>query len=385
MAAGFVAEVNMSWFIMVFLGIYGAMHALFLWGMAPLLSRRPGTAWLLRGWMLPMLVAPIAVRMLDRAGYFDMARILAWIAYSWMGLLFIACCLLLPLLCWRLPGMTLSRTRRTSRHKIPRSPTSAAIILLATLGAGMYGFYEAAGLRVEPVTLVSDKLPPGTPPVRLAQISDLHLGLMHREKALSPIIARLHELKPDLLVVTGDMVDAQMDHLDGLSDLWRTIDPPLGKFAVTGNHEVYAGLQQSLDFLQRSGFTLLRNRFVLIGNRLLLAGEDDPAVGSAAARLRIPESAVKQRFGILLKHRPVVSAATADLFDLQLSGHAHRGQIFPFNYLTGLVYPMQSGLHHLAGGGLLYTSRGTGSWGPPMRIGAPPEITLIEIVPAARP
>lgn len=372
----------MIWFALTFMCVYGAMHALVYWGLKPLLDSNRYLPMTSRIGMGMMTVAPVAVRLLDRYGYPEVARHLAWIGYSWMGLVFLAFSMLLPLLCWDLLAHSLRRLKPTVPRLTVRGPTCAIIVVVFTLSAGMYGCYEAAYLRVERIILVSDKLPPGTPPIRLAQISDLHLGLLHREKALTPVIAILRHLQPDLLVATGDMVDAQMDHLNGLSDMWRSIDPPLGKFAVIGNHEVYAGLQPSLDFLQHSGFTLLRNKAITIGHLLLLAGEDDPAVGDLRHRPSTLAEREAKRFKILLKHRPVVTPEQAGLFDLQLSGHTHRGQIFPFNLLTHLAYPMQNGLYPLPEGGILYASRGTGSWGPPMRIGAPPEITLFEIIPA---
>lgn len=373
----------MIWFLLTFLGIYCAMHTLVFWGIQPLLKAVPGLPATVGLWMGLMIVAPVAVRMLDRNGFAALARPLAWLGYSWMGLLFLAFCMLLPILCWDAIAMLLERLHPSLPHLTLRGPTCALLVVIGTLITGMYGFYEAAHLRIERLTLASDKLPPGSPPIRLVQISDLHLGLLHRERALVPVIDILRHLQPDLLVVTGDMVDAQMDHLDGLSDMWRGIAPPLGKFAVTGNHEVYAGLEQSLDFLRRSGFTLLRGTSVAVGPRLLLTGVDDPATEDRAPASATANGSMKGRFRILLKHRPVIAPDQAGSFDLQLSGHAHRGQIFPFNLLTHLVYPMQSGLYLRSDGGALYASRGTGSWGPPMRLGAPPEITLFELVPVS--
>jgi hypothetical protein len=262
----------------------------------------------------------------------------------------------------------------------PYGPACSGLVLLAVLVAGVYGFYEAADLRVEKVALSTDKLPAASRPLRLVQVSDVHLGLLHREEALAPIISRLQELKPDLLVATGDMVDAQMDHLDGLHEMWQRIDPPLGKFAVTGNHEYYAGLDQALAFHQRSGFRVLRGEAVTVGGLVTLVGVDDPAGKSSQNETALLSEGRNDLFTILLKHRPRFDDKSAGLFDLQLSGHAHRGQIFPFNLLTGVEYPLQDGIYELAGGGLLYTSRGTGTWGPPMRVGSPPEITLFEIV-----
>ena len=181
-------------------------------------------------------------------------------------------------------------------------------------------------------------------------------------------------------MATGDIVDAQLDHLQELIELWQQFDPPLGKYAVTGNHEYYAGLQQSLGFLQRSGFVMLRDQNTEVGDWLKLAGVDDPARGNHPDEVAVLGER-SERFTLLLKHRPRFVEASAGLFDLQLSGHAHRGQIFPFNLLTGIEYPMQDGLYALAAGQRLYASRGTGTWGPPMRILSPPEITLIEIAP----
>jgi predicted MPP superfamily phosphohydrolase len=262
----------------------------------------------------------------------------------------------------------------------PYGPACSGLVLLAVLIAGVYGFYEAADLRVEKVALSTDKLPAASRPLRLVQVSDVHLGLLHREEALAPIISRLQELKPHLLVATGDMVDAQMDHLDGLHEMWQRIDPPLGKYAVTGNHEYHAGVDQAVAFHQRSGFRVLRGEAVTVGGLVTLVGVDDPAGKSSQNETALLREGSNDLFTILLKHRPRFDDKSAGLFDLQLSGHAHRGQIFPFNLLTGVEYPLQDGIYELAGGGLLYTSRGTGTWGPPMRVGSPPEITLFEIV-----
>ena len=370
-------------FVLTFLAIYTAMHALVFWGMHPLLAGHPALPSLAWIWMGAMIVAPLIVRLLDHSGHELAARGLAWIGYSWMGFAFIAfsLCTLLGLweiLAWLLPKIS-SGLPRLSIH----GAISAGVILLITLATGLYGLHEANDLQVDEVRLASAKLPPGTKPLRIVQISDLHLGLIHREEALAPIISRLQQLQPDLLLATGDIVDAQINHLDGLSDLWKRLDPPLGKFVVTGNHEVYAGLEQSLDFLSRSGFVVLRNRTETVGDRLTLVGVDDPATGHAGDEASLLKDVPADRFTILMKHRPRIAEAAAELFDLQLSGHTHRGQIYPFNYLTGLEYPLQNGLYRAGSSSHLYTSRGTGTWGPPMRVLSPPEITLFEISPEA--
>lgn len=367
-------------FALIFLAIYSAMHALVFWGIYPLLTGHPALPTLTGLWMGAMVLTPVACRVLDHHGHPDLARALAWVGYSWMGLLFLAFCLFVPLGLWELL-IWLSTRIFPGLHAGSLYGAAISLLMLFTvLVSGLYGLFEASALRVEKVTLQSDKLPAHVERLRIVQISDLHLGLLHREEALAPIAARISELTPDLLVATGDVVDAQISHLNGLSAMWRRIDPPLGKYAVIGNHEVYAGLEQSLTFLKRSGFTVLRNEVAALRNTLTLVGVDDPAAGATQDEVSLLKGANEDLFTIFLKHRPVPEEASEKLFDLQLSGHTHRGQIFPFNFLTGLEYPMQDGLYRLSGGSHLYTSRGTGTWGPPMRILSPPEITVFEIV-----
>jgi predicted MPP superfamily phosphohydrolase len=375
----------MGLFLAVVMIVYTGMHLLVFWGMHPLLSRHlavPTLAWV---WFIPMIFAPVAVRLLERGGYEASARALAWVGYSWMGFLFLAFCLFVIVAAlsgaaWLLPKV-FSRIPRIEVH----GALSASLAFLIALGAGLFALYEANHIRVERVVIPTDKLAPGAKPIRIAQISDLHLGLMHREEALAPVVVMTRDLAPDLVLATGDVVDAQIDHLMELSSLWDSLDPPLGKYAILGNHEFYAGVEPSLEFLRKSDFKVLRYEAVRPGGLFTLAGVDDPdhtsgPVSEQALLIRARRDAPGD-FVLLAKHRPLVGEGSDRLFDLQLSGHTHKGQIYPFTYLSRLMFPMQAGLFDLAGGGRLYTSRGTGTWGPPMRLGSPPEITLFEIVP----
>ena len=369
----------MLWFVLIFLSIYSAMHLLVFWGIHPLLAGHPLLPTLNWLWMGLMIVAPILVRMLDRGGLELPARALAWVGYSWMGFIFIAFSLCALLAGWELIFWLFGKIWPIVAKLSIHGGLTAGLIVIIALAAGLYGIYEAGHLRVERVNLTTDKLPTGSK-IRIVQVSDLHLGLLNREETLAPIIAQLQSLKPDLLVATGDVVDAQINHLNELSSLWQQVSPPLGKFAVTGNHEVYAGLEQGLEFLQSSGFRVLRNASEKLSDELTLVGIDDPATRQTSEEASLLEKVPRTTFTVLLKHRPRIEPAALGRFDLQLSGHAHRGQIFPFNFLTGLEYPLQNGLYPLDGGGHLYTSRGTGTWGPPMRVLSPPELTVFDIV-----
>jgi predicted MPP superfamily phosphohydrolase len=365
-------------FLLTFLAVYAAMHAVVFFGVWPLLAGHPQSALSLAWWMALMVVAPILAHLLHRWGLSGTAKTLALAGYLWMGFLFLAFSALLALFTWNLVLHLLAwpAPAAVAFAAGPRT-TTAALLLVAA--AGGFGILAAGRPRLEKVCIETDKLPADAPPLRVAQISDLHLGLLNGRGTVRRILSLLEPLRPDLLVATGDTLDAQLDNLEAVAAPLAAFRPPLGKIAVTGNHEFYAGIAPAIDFLRRAGFILLRNESLRLGDLLTVVGVDDPAAGREPDETGILETAIGKPFTIFLKHRPQVNANALGRFDLQLSGHTHRGQIFPFNYVTGFFYPLQNGRYPLADGSLLYTSRGTGTWGPPMRVLAPPEITLFEI------
>jgi uncharacterized protein len=248
----------------------------------------------------------------------------------------------------------------------------------------VYGYFEALNIRTERVTIETTKLPAGTDRLTIVQISDVHLGLIVRCDRLVGILEAVKAAKPDIFISTGDLVDAQINYLPGLRELLQEIKPRYGKFAITGNHEYYAGLDQAIAFTKEAGFTLLRGEVVNAGV-INIAGVDDPAGEQLHLEKPKSESALlaglpKDQFTLLLKHRPVVSPDGPKLFDLQLSGHTHKGQIFPFTYISKIAYPLNAGTFDLSNGALLHVSRGSGTWGPPIRFLSPPEVTVIELV-----
>jgi hypothetical protein len=257
------------------------------------------------------------------------------------------------------------------------------IIVLIICG---YGYHEAKNVMIEKITIESSRISNIVKRLRIVQISDVHLGLIVREDRLRKIINIVEEVKPDILVSTGDLVDGQINELDGLSDLFKEINPVYGKFAITGNHEFYAGIDQAIAFTEKAGFTLLRGKAVNINGLINIAGVDD----RTAERYGLQSNSDEEKllagldqgvFTLLLKHRPRVNEDSLELFDLQLSGHTHKGQIFPFSVITAMYFPLDSGFIHLQDRSSLYVSRGTGTWGPPVRFLSPPEITVIDIVP----
>ena len=337
--------------------------------------------------MAVMIAAPIMVRLAERAGIATGARFWAYASFSWMGLLFLFLALAgtTDLLRCAILAAEKKSNRRLARPQVsPRQLLATqAILVVAVYGCGLF---EAADIRLEQIEIASAKITEQTGRIRIAQISDVHLGLIIREKRLNRILAKIREAQPDILVSTGDLLDGQLNHLDTEAGLLSALTPPLGKFAITGNHEFYAGLQDALAFTEKSGFTLLRHRGLVVGG-INIVGVDDPAVRAFGQEPDTSErdllsAQAKKNFTVLLKHRPEIDPNSQGLFDLQLSGHTHKGQIFPFNLLTWFFYPQRAGQLTGLNSGFLYLNRGTGTWGPPIRFLAPPEVTIIDLVPA---
>lgn len=376
----------MTLFLLNFLVIYGSAHAYLL---LRLLTAFPALQrwWLLpTAWCLLMVAAPIITRLFEQAGQTGAATVAAYLGYCWMGVLFVFTVVALLLDVLRL-GRWLGQYL-FALPQLPFGPPTAFFCLsfgLAIVICG-YGLFEARHLTLEQQTLRTDKLPRGSRGIRIAQISDLHIGLIVGPSQVRRVVEVIKQAQPDLVVATGDMVDGHISHLDGVSAMFRSLAPAQGMFAVFGNHEYYAGAGMSRRFLEQAGFKILQGQAVLVGQDLALAGVDDPAGARFVGHALQDEEALLRtipagRYVVLLKHRPETGPGSAGRFDLQLSGHVHKGQIFPFNLLTWLRFPVRAGMNQLAGGGHLYVSRGTGTWGPPIRFLAPPEVTIIDLLP----
>jgi predicted MPP superfamily phosphohydrolase len=372
-------------FLTIFL-VYALLHAYIFYKIRAAFEFSTWISVLLVCVMLIMIFAPILVRVSERYGFESLARHLSYIGYTWMGLvfLFFSCSLLIDI--YRVLIYTVGLVLKA--YLSPLSPSARLAFVIPasiSIAIAVYGYTEALSIRTERVVIQSPKIPEQIGRITIAQISDVHLGLIVRHERLKRILREVAGARPDILVSTGDLVDGQIDNLRGLAELLQTVNPPFGKFAITGNHEFYAGLDQALNFAKMAGFTILRGEASYVAGCINIAGVDDPTakrfglskgISAQSLLLRLPS----ERFTILLKHQPLVDDGTEGLFDLQLSGHTHKGQIFPFNYLVRLFFPTDSGLIGLHGNSHLYVSRGSGTWGPPIRFLSPPEVTIIELV-----
>jgi predicted MPP superfamily phosphohydrolase len=374
----------MSLFLISFLLIYGSFNLYFFLKIRAAHSPPGWVLLLLALFLLLMIAAPILVRISERSGYDRLAIVLAYIGYSWMGVVFLFAAAALAVDCYRILIWTAGFLMRTKMLYQLSAKTTFYLPLVFALCASAWGAFEAWDIRLEKVTLSSAKIPAAMNGLRIVQISDVHLGLIVRHKRLAMILAAVKEARPDILVSTGDLVDGQINNLEGLAEMLQEIKPRYGKYAVTGNHEFYAGLQESLAFTEKAGFAVLRNTGATLKEGFNIAGVDDPASRYFAqqeppSEQHMLQSLDQKNFTLLLKHRPVADKVSLGLFDLQLSGHTHKGQIFPFNIVTMLYFPIHWGCLNPVDHCYLYVSRGSGTWGPPIRFLSPPEVTLIEL------
>ncbi len=362
----------------VFIALYGLAHA-FIWhALVVGFALSPSESAGLGGAVLGLGLTPFFARRLDRRGLKHIGRVFSWIGYTWAGLvlLFIMARLATDLLL----GVSFVLAGVPS-HAEARVWSLVLSLSLAGI-LSVYAFFERSRIRVETIDIPTAK-DVGAPAVlRIAQISDVHIGSMNGRRRIQTLLKRLEEHDPDVVVSTGDLIDSPAGLAVPVTEALSAFKPRLGKFAVVGNHECYAGLASALPFMERCGFVVLRNSTVDLPG-LRLVGVDDPVAGTpgeaARQEARILRGLPDDAFTVLLKHRPDVLPGSETRFDLQLSGHTHKGQIFPFGFLTRLYYPAHAGLFRLARASYLYVSRGTGAWGPPFRLLAPPEITLFRV------
>ncbi|MFT4048159.1 MAG: metallophosphoesterase [Solimonas sp.] len=277
----------------------------------------------------------------------------------------------------------------------PRFDEMSAIVVVAfALLASAVGFLNARRrARVVEVDVPIAGLAPALHGFTIAQISDIHVGTTVRRPYLDAIVDAVNGLRADLVAITGDLVDGSVARLAPHTAPLARLRARHGAYFVTGNHEYYSGAEAWTAEVSRLGIRVLANEHVVLdhdGAPVLVAGvtdytahlfdpaqRSDPAAALAGAP---PDSGPK----ILLAHQPRSAAAAADAgFDLQLSGHTHGGQFWPWNHFVRLQQPFTAGLHKLRTL-WVYTSRGTGYWGPPKRLGAPSEITRLRLVAAPR-
>ncbi len=315
-----------------------------------------------------------------------LSRVVSWPASVWMGLMFYSLLLLgaSDLMLWLAGTSAVAESNAMADAPPAAGPRALAVVAL-TLAAGVAGMRNAfAPPRSCRVEIELPRWPAALDGFRIAQISDIHIGPILGRRFARHVVDRVNALDADLVAVTGDLVDGAVAMLADEVAPFGDLRAHHGVFFVMGNHDHYSNANAWERKVAELGIRVLRNTRVTVaanGSAFDLVGVDDhrgDVLGSGGEDL---DAALRGRDGerpaVLLAHDPSTFKRASSLgIDLQLSGHTHGGQIWPFQYLVRLVIPRVAGLYR-KNGAQLYVSRGTGFWGPPMRLAAPAEITEV--------
>ena len=343
-------------------------------------------SWTIGGLGLLIVAGLVSMRTLPRA----ISSPLLWVVYIWFGLIFFVLMLLGAVDLLRALSSLVTAAPPDPERRAFLARLYGAIVGAGALSLGAFGL----GNVLRPVAVKRVKVSlPGLPVAaggfRIVQLTDVHIGPTIGKDFLDEVVAKVNALEPDLVAITGDLVDGSVAELgQHVAPLGR-LKAKEGVFFVTGNHEYYSGVDEWLAFLGTLGVRVLRNERVAIrGDQGFdLAGIDDASAaahghGHGADLPRAVAGRDTSRPLVLLAHQPKgIDLAERLGVDLQLSGHTHGGQLFPWNFVVKLVYPFIAGLYR-QGRTQVYVSEGTCYWGPPMRVGTSAEITHIELLVA---
>jgi predicted MPP superfamily phosphohydrolase len=339
---------------------------------------------ILVGLILLLALFPVS-KVWGRHDFNSFNQVLTLFSSVWMGLTLLFVLLTLGsdlghLLC---RGIGFPRTISRSRSLAYRRLLAAGIAI-SGISLGGYAFWEARHIGISRVEIPLRQLPSNMDGFSIVQISDVHYGMLQENGRLAEIVSRVNGLQPDLVVITGDLVDEAVSHMEKMTLPLAGLKSRLGVMAIMGNHEFFAGVERVEAIMRQSGIQVLRNEIKLLPGGIQVLGVDDPTFYRRRG-LPLPDldGLIKrldpEKPSILLYHQPLhFEEVAASRVGLQLSGHIHGPQFFPMLPVVRLFFPRFRGLYRLQDS-YLYVSRGVGTGGPPMRLGSPPELVYIRL------
>jgi hypothetical protein len=330
-------------------------------------------------------VSYVAARFLERVYIGWLSDGLTWIGSFWLGafiylLLTVLVIDLVRVADWLVPFLPRHDLAVWAGIKLKVFYGVLSLIVLVLGGS----YYNARHPVIRDIRLKIDKTAGDRKQLHIAAISDVHLGTMIGKKRLMELVQKINGLKPDIILIAGDVVDEDLKPVirENLGENLRGLSAPLGVWAITGNHEYIGGVEPAVKYLEEHGIRVLRDSSILLDGGIVLAGREDRDISRFSGKNRKSVKELLQGRDmnmpvILLDHQPFnLEKAVEAGVDLQLSGHTHHGQMWPLNYLTKAIYQLSSGYLKI-GETHFYVSNGVGTWGPPLRSGNRPEILSI--------
>ncbi len=381
-------------FLTVVITILGLLHW-FLYSrlVSALEVTSPAVLWTLRILAAFLALSYLIGRILEQRFPGLLAHAVDWIASIWVGMmwqfLWVSFLFFLVKVILVIGGQWGNFSLET--HQLLGRYSFYIVTTLVVL-ITVYGVYKATG----PARLVEVHVPvknfrPEWRDFSIAMVADFHASNTNGEKRIAMWCDQITALKPDVILAPGDVIDIPANQIPEVVNGFRKLSAPMGVFSTTGNHEYYVGVMAAVDFMTRGGFRVLLNENVTLPNGILISGMEERTARSMGRPLPAFDQLIPENDSsaarILMLHTPAtgdVQKAMAAGFDLVVSGHTHGGQIFPFTIFTRMVFPYHHGLYSV-GNGYQLTTCGIGFWGPPMRVGKPPEIMLIKFVPETEP
>ncbi|MFL5322121.1 MAG: metallophosphoesterase [Myxococcaceae bacterium] len=312
---------------------------------------------------------------------------------GWMGFLLYATLLLIlfePIRWWDRRQDKKAGVENPARREL-FAKIAAGSAVAGGVGLSAYGVYSAyTPPEITEVAVKLPNLPKALDGFTLVQLSDVHVGALIQQRFMADLVERVNAQKPDLVCITGDLVDGSVEHISRYVAEVQKLSSRYGTHFVTGNHDYYAGAEEWCDALSKMGLVVLRNRGVQIGDKdasFDLFGIDDPMGSTNGSNFEELNAALKgrdeSRASVLMAHRPSdFSLALKKGIGLQLSGHTHGGQLFPGTLISDLIWGKRSHGYSKDGQSQLYVSRGCGFVGPPMRVGSAPELVKVILTSA---
>ncbi len=329
----------------------------------------------------------IVGRIVERIAVCWLSATLTWVGSLWLGVMVYYLLFLLVIDGVRLVNAIVPFfPAAITSNPLRAGQVTAVALSVVVAGIVVYGFFNAAHPRIRRLELYSEKRGASVDSLSIVAVSDIHLGTIVSNSRLQRIVSLINGIDPDLVLFPGDMLDEDLKPVleRNTGEVLRTVRAKYGVFGITGNHEYIGGVEPAVRYLEEHGITMLRDSACELACGVILAGREDRSIRQFAGRQRrslpdILNGIDRTRPVIVMDHQPLrLEEAQSMSVDLQLSGHTHNGQLWPFNYIADAVYEISWGYlkkestHY-------YVSSGAGTWGPPVRTGNYPEIVHITL------